>query len=131
MNGTARKFVFPSLLAQLWNVSFKPDHCKGVVPFLWKHILLKITLLGTAARSKEDASTNSVVHSTTDHIQGESSQLKCTGCGHEMAATPISKSGTITAHPSEILKAHKARSGSWSAVRGVHGVAWGGGNHIR
>ena len=77
------KEVFPSLVAQLWDASFKPDHCKGgfhgagPVPFLRKHVLQKVA----PSRSTEG---------NRDRIcSGDSSKVKCTNCGHEMATTPI------------------------------------------
>ena len=66
------KEVFPSLLAQLWDISFKPDHYKGgfhgtgLVPFSWEHVLKKITPPDTAVSSKDAISTNSDIHTTTD-----------------------------------------------------------------
>ena len=91
------KEVFPSLIAQLWDMSFKPDHCKdvicgvGLVPFLRQHVHQKV-----APSSCTDGSRDQI-------CIGDSGKVKCTSFGHEMAATPIIRSGIIS-HFSEVRK---------------------------
>ena len=105
--------IFPSPVAQLSDISFESDHCKGffcrtgLVPFFQKHVIDKITPPDTAVSRKEAVSTNSMIHSTTD--QRGSSMVKCANCGKEMAVTPIIKSDII-AHFTWLLKVDKVRS---------------------
>ena len=97
------KEVFPSLVTQLWDCSFTPDHCKGgfrgagLVPFSRKHVIEKIIPPGATV-----GSTNS------DADREGCSMLKCTGCGQEMAATPIIKLKLI-AHFSGRLEVEKTK----------------------
>ena len=96
------KEVFPSLVAQLWDASFKPDHCKGgfrgagLVPFSRRHVLQKV-----APSSSTEGSRDRI-------CSGDSSKVKCTSCGHEMATTPIIRSGIISKF-SEILEVRKSK----------------------
>ena len=76
------KEVFPSLLGKLWDSSLKPSHCRagfrgaGLVPYSREHVLKE--LHPSAA------------------MRAEKTTFACFKCGHEMAATPIVKTGIVS-----------------------------------
>ena len=86
------KEVFPSLIAKLWDASFKPEHCKGgfraagLVPFSPAHVLAK--LAPTASQENQDSS--------QEDDRQDLRKITCSSCGHKMPATPVVKTRIIS-----------------------------------
>ena len=87
------KETFPSLIAELWEVSFTPAHCKGgfrgagLFPFSREHILGKLP---------PTASPEPHPDTSEEEEEPAITRIACTHCGHKLPTTPVVKTHIVS-----------------------------------